>query len=74
MPRRATKVVLSEKEEQGLRWIQQATSERTTIGAAGAHGVSDSARTRQCPDRPRLGQQCGHGAPVARSVGGTARD
>ena len=73
MPKRATRVVLSEKEQEALLQItrrhrrEQQVVLRARIVLAAAQG----------PPMCRLhasGHQCGYGAPVARSLGGIARD
>ena len=74
MPKRATPIVLSEKEQEGLHQItkrhrsEQQVVRRSRIVLAAAQGHTNV----QIGSRVR--DQRGYGASVARSLGRTARD
>jgi hypothetical protein len=74
MPKRATAIVLSEKEQEGLLQItkrhrsEQQVVRRSRIVLAAAQGFSNAHIARE------LGESAGHRASLAGSLGGTARD
>ncbi|SRR5216683_7184167 len=74
MPKRATAVVLNEKEQEGLLQItkrhrsEQQVVLRARIVLLAAQGHTNVQIASE------LGKSAGHGASVAGSLGGTARD
>ena len=67
MPKRATAVVLSEKEQEGLLQITKRHRSEQQVVLRARIVLLAAQRSLQCPHCPRVGRQCGHRAPVARS-------
>src|SRR5713226_4396919 len=74
MPKRATKVMLSEKEQEALTRISRRYRSEQQVALRACIVSSLSTGTVQCVHCPRVGDQCRHRPLVARSLGRIAGD